>query len=173
VKIQVNLFLVVTPCSAVVGYQRFGGPCCLHLQGVTTPKTSTRVTTFLADTAPAQPFHGDGNIPTYTLLCYESNRRQMATVIRQDATCDGYTNRVSCFQSCSCAFFFNWAQRHECVLGKWKYSSTHSLTSALDGSEWSVSRTGRFIPRERAPGTHWIGGSVGPRAVLDAVAFKT
>jgi hypothetical protein len=27
-----------------------------------------------------------------------------------------------------------------------------------------------FIPRERAPGTHWIGGWVDPRAVLDAVA---
>jgi len=23
-----------------------------------------------------------------------------------------------------------------------------------------------FTPRERAPGTHWIGGWVGPRAVL-------
>jgi hypothetical protein len=23
----------VTPCSDVVGYHRFGGPCCLHLQG--------------------------------------------------------------------------------------------------------------------------------------------
>jgi hypothetical protein len=28
---------------------------------------------------------------------------------------------------------------------------------------------GRFTPKERAPGTHWIGGWVGPRAVLDAV----
>jgi hypothetical protein len=45
----------------------------------------------------------------------------------------------------------------------------HSLTSALDGGEWSTSRPGRFTPRERAPGTHWIGGWVGPRAVLDAV----
>jgi len=26
------------------------------------------------------------------------------------------------------------------------------LTSTLDGSEWSVSRPGRFTPRERAPG---------------------
>jgi len=26
----------------------------------------------------------------------------------------------------------------------------------------------RFTPRERAPGTHWIGGWVDPRAVLDA-----
>jgi hypothetical protein len=43
------------------------------------------------------------------------------------------------------------------------------LTSALDGGEWSVLRPGRFTPRERAPGTHWIGGWVDPRAVLDAV----
>jgi hypothetical protein len=28
---------------------------------------------------------------------------------------------------------------------------------------------GRFIPKENAPGTHWIGGWVGPRTVLDAV----
>jgi hypothetical protein len=49
------------------------------------------------------------------------------------------------------------------------YSSTHSLTSALDGGEWLASRPRRFTPRERAPGTHWIGGWVGPRAVLDAV----
>jgi len=32
----------------------------------------------------------------------------------------------------------------------------HSLTSALDGGKWSDSLPGRFIPRERAPGTHWI-----------------
>jgi len=43
------------------------------------------------------------------------------------------------------------------------------LTSALDGGEWSASRPGRFTPRERARGTYWIGGWVGPRAVLDAV----
>jgi hypothetical protein len=23
----------MTQCSVVVGYQRFGGPCCLHLEG--------------------------------------------------------------------------------------------------------------------------------------------
>jgi hypothetical protein len=38
------------------------------------------------------------------------------------------------------------------------YSSTHSLTSALDGGEWLASRLGCLTPRERAPGTHWIGG---------------
>jgi hypothetical protein len=41
------------------------------------------------------------------------------------------------------------------------------LTSALVGDEWSTSRPGRFYPRERAPGTHCIGGWVDPRAVLD------
>jgi len=28
------------------------------------------------------------------------------------------------------------------------------LNSALDGGEWSASRPGHYIPRERAPGTH-------------------
>jgi hypothetical protein len=40
------------------------------------------------------------------------------------------------------------------------------MTSALVG-EWSVSRSGRFTPGERGPGTHWIGGWVGPRTGLD------
>jgi len=40
------------------------------------------------------------------------------------------------------------------------YSSTHSLTSALDGGEWSASRPGRFTPRERARASYWIGGGV-------------
>jgi hypothetical protein len=30
----------------------------------------------------------------------------------------------------------------------------------------------RFTPKERAPGTHWIGDWVGPRAVLDAVVKR-
>jgi len=33
VNIEVEVFWVVTPCNVVVGYQRFRGPCCLHLQG--------------------------------------------------------------------------------------------------------------------------------------------
>jgi hypothetical protein len=54
----------------------------------------------------------------------------------------------------------------------WRYSSTHSLTSALDGGKWSDSRPGRFAPREGAPGTHWIGRWVSPRAVLDTVVKR-
>jgi hypothetical protein len=69
----------------------------------------------------------------------------------------------------SLCFIFNRTPRHEGVLGEWSYSATHSLTSALNGGEWSASRFGRFTPSERAPGTHWIGGWVDPRVVLDAV----
>jgi hypothetical protein len=52
---------------------------------------------------------------------------------------------------------------------------THFLISALDGGELSASHPGRFTPRpagETAPGTHWIGGWVCLRAVLDAVVKR-
>jgi hypothetical protein len=39
-------------------------------------------------------------------------------------------------------------------------------------NEWSASHPGHFTPREGGPGTHWIGGWVGPRAVLDAVVKR-
>jgi hypothetical protein len=58
------------------------------------------------------------------------------------------------------------------MMGERKHSSIHSLTSALDGGEWSASRPGRFTPRQRDPGTHWMGEWVGPRAVLDAMVKK-
>jgi hypothetical protein len=48
----------------------------------------------------------------------------------------------------------------------------HSLTLALDGGEWSASHPGHFTPRKRAPGIHWIGGWVGPRAILDMMLKK-
>jgi hypothetical protein len=57
-------------------------------------------------------------------------------------------------------------------MGEGRYSSTLSLTSVLDGVEWSASIPGHFTPRERDPGTHGIGGSVGPRASLDAVVKR-
>jgi hypothetical protein len=46
------------------------------------------------------------------------------------------------------------------------------FTSALDGGEWSASRPCRFTPGARAPGTHWIGGWVGPRAGLDTAGQR-
>jgi hypothetical protein len=65
-----------------------------------------------------------------------------------------------------------YAPRHEDVLAEWRYSSTHSLTSVLYGDEWSDSRPGRFTLRERAPGNHWIGGWMGPRAAPDALVKR-
>jgi hypothetical protein len=41
------------------------------------------------------------------------------------------------------------------------------LNSALDGDKWSDLRVDRFTL-----GSHWIGGWVGPRAGLDAVANR-
>jgi hypothetical protein len=46
------------------------------------------------------------------------------------------------------------------------------LISALDGGKWSGSRPGRLVAGERAPGTHWIGGWVGPRAGLEAATKR-
>jgi len=42
----------------------------------------------------------------------------------------------------------------------------------LDGGEWSASRPGHYIPRERAPGAKWRGGWVGPRADLDVLVTR-
>jgi hypothetical protein len=57
----------------------------------------------------------------------------------------------------------------------WRSGGTAPLIlwpPALDGDEWSASLLGCFTPSVRAPGTHWIGGWVGPRAVLDAVVKR-
>jgi hypothetical protein len=62
----------------------------------------------------------------------------------------------------------SYALRHEDVWGSGGIALPF-LTSALDGGEWSASRPCRFNPGERASGTHWIGGWVGPRVRLDAV----
>jgi hypothetical protein len=44
------------------------------------------------------------------------------------------------------------------------------LTLGLDGGEWSVSRPCCFNAGAKAPDTQWIGGWVGPRVGMDAVA---
>jgi hypothetical protein len=44
-----------------------------------------------------------------------------------------------------------------------------ALNLALDGVDWSASRPRLLTPEERIPGTHWIGGWVGPIACLNPV----
>jgi hypothetical protein len=46
-------------------------------------------------------------------------------------------------------------------MGEWKSNSAHSLNSALDGGNWSASRTDRFTLGDGAPGTdkqgaYWV-----------------
>jgi hypothetical protein len=54
-------------------------------------------------------------------------------------------------------------------LGDRRYSSYSFLTSALEGGEVvSITPRPHFTPGKIVPGTHCIGGWVGPRAGLDA-----
>jgi hypothetical protein len=46
------------------------------------------------------------------------------------------------------------------------------LTSALDGREWLTWRPSRFTSAERTPDTHFIGGYLGSRTGLEAVAKR-
>jgi hypothetical protein len=54
----------------------------------------------------------------------------------------------------------------------WIYTSTPPyafLTSALGAGEWPASSPSRFTPEERASGTNWLGGWVGPSGGFDTV----
>jgi hypothetical protein len=46
-------------------------------------------------------------------------------------------------------------------------TSLSFLICALDGGEWSASRSFRFTLRETCPGAHCIGGWVGPLVGLE------
>jgi hypothetical protein len=56
---------------------------------------------------------------------------------------------------------------HEGPEMEYRYSSTLSLTSALGVGGWVVNATTRPLYLRERPGTHCIGGRVGPRAGLD------
>jgi hypothetical protein len=73
-----------------------------------------------------------------------------------------------------CSPLLSFLTDHHAMKSYWgNGGALHSfLTSTLGGSDWSASRPGRIIPRERALGTHWIGGSVGITAGLDAVVKR-
>jgi hypothetical protein len=56
-----------------------------------------------------------------------------------------------------------------CIMDIWRSGGiAPPMTTALDGGS-VVSFIPRPLSGERAPGTHWIGGWVGPRAGLNAV----
>jgi len=133
----------MTPHSVVVGYRGFGRPRCLHLQGEDLNHSLTVPITFVLYQESI----------TKSIQLNLPLKLQLHSILR--------TLRL------------NSAPRNEGVLGEWRYRSTHSLTSSLDGAEWSASHLICFTLRERAPGRHWIADWVGPRAVLDAVVKRT
>jgi len=67
--------------------------------------------------------------------------------------------------------FLNYAPRHGDWLGSGGIAPCIPNLGNVLG-EWSASRPDGFTTRERAPGTHWIGGWVDPPAVLDAVVKR-
>jgi hypothetical protein len=64
--------------------------------------------------------------------------------------------------------------KHHAIKTYWGSGSLapRILDLGTSGGEWSDSRPSRLTPRESAPRTHWIGGWVGARAVLDAVVKR-
>jgi hypothetical protein len=72
----------------------------------------------------------------------------------------------------------------EFLCGKFKTTGIYTSMKMYGGMEvkfrefltspivCSASRFARFSSGERTPGVHWLGGWVGPRAVLDAVKRK-
>jgi hypothetical protein len=64
---QVEVFRVATPCSVVVRYQCFEGPCSLHLHSVTSRKTQTWTYIFIATKTSRLPLG-----TCFHLKCYQS-----------------------------------------------------------------------------------------------------
>jgi hypothetical protein len=64
--------------------------------------------------------------------------------------------------------------KHHAMKAYWEVEVyLHSFFELGTRWRWVVNFTPRLLyPRGRGPGTHWIGGWVGPRAVLDAVVKR-
>jgi hypothetical protein len=60
-----------------------------------------------------------------------------------------------------------------CLTKHHAMKTDRGVTSALDEGEWSASCPCRFTPRERIPGTHWIGGWVSHYTHTDSYPSKT
>jgi hypothetical protein len=67
-------------------------------------------------------------------------------------------------QSCPCAFFLSEHRAHKAY-----WASGCVAPYILDPGTWWRWVVSSTLPRERAPGTHWVGDWVGSTAGLDAV----
>jgi hypothetical protein len=62
----------------------------------------------------------------------------------------------------------NYELYHEDICGSGGIAPP-SLVLAIDGDDWSASRSCRFTPEDITPVTHWRGGCVGSKVGMDAV----
>jgi hypothetical protein len=82
------------------------------------------------------------NMSTYRQTWYPHYATKSERMVESIDWITDHTESIltNCHKSCvywyknvKVSLCFNWAPRYECLLGKWRYSSTHSLASALDG----------------------------------------
>jgi hypothetical protein len=95
------------------------------------------------------------HLVTESCTIYSSRSRRPVQKVLDTPSYVQFSDVWTRFVNVKLPLYFNWAPHHEGILG--------------NGGEWSASRPGRFTSRDKAPGTHWIGGWVGSRAGLDAM----
>jgi len=64
---------------------------------------------------------------THQLLVYADDANILGAMKKNTEAMLQACKAVKVKVKLSLCFFFNWAPRHEGVLGEWRYSSTHSL----------------------------------------------
>jgi hypothetical protein len=110
-----NIFINCSP--QLVAYSRIQVPCILHIWTVRLENTCSW-SNFL-----------------FVTLGKNVSRKNRVSPFKQSEVTMVTNTPLKVKVNWSLCFIFNWAPRHEGVLGKWRYSYMHSLTSTLDEGE--------------------------------------
>jgi hypothetical protein len=96
------VFWVVAPCSLVVVYRRFSGPCCLHHQGDRTAETSVN---FYQTTRRYNPEHSYLRTRRRENLksCYKE-RIQTLNILRVYGHCHDFSDLLCCDGNCQAVY---------------------------------------------------------------------